>query len=129
MKTADARLTVYSRHFPCVEVDTSTYAIPSPETTARWASAVSKGFVFHFKAYGILCGQSQPISNLPQAVRSQLPHELQQVRDPRQSGRSPGHTTGRAALVAAAASTRRTGFAVATMACSLAASYPGGVVH
>lgn len=38
----------------CVEVNSSTYAIPSPATVNSWVKATSKSFTFHFKAYGTL---------------------------------------------------------------------------
>ena len=40
---------MYSVKFPCVEVDSSCYAIPSASTTARWVKRTPPGFVFHFK--------------------------------------------------------------------------------
>lgn len=43
------RLDVYSTHFPCVEVDSSCYAIPSATTTAKWVRRTPPGFLFHFK--------------------------------------------------------------------------------
>ena len=54
---------------PCVEVDTSTYAIPSAESTARWASVVPDGFVFHVKLFGLFCGVGVPLNALPRTVR------------------------------------------------------------
>jgi len=61
----------YSRWglFSCVEVDSSTYAIPSIATVRSWCAQVPSGFVFHFKAYGLFCGQSVPLNALPRAVR------------------------------------------------------------
>jgi len=40
---------------PGVEVDTSTYAIPSKVSVRRWLQAVPAGFIFHFKAFGLFC--------------------------------------------------------------------------
>ena len=51
--SAVERLRHYSRHFPCVEVDTSTYAIPQPDVVAKWAAATPAGFTFHVKAFGL----------------------------------------------------------------------------
>ena len=41
------------------QVDTSTYAIPRADATARWAraTAAAPGFRFHFKAFGLFCSQ------------------------------------------------------------------------
>jgi uncharacterized protein YecE (DUF72 family) len=63
------QLRVYARTLPCVEVDTSTYAIPSPESTRRWADATPPGFLFHVKCFGILAGVGVPLNTLPNAVR------------------------------------------------------------
>ena len=62
----------------CVEVNSSTYAIPSSDTVASWMHATHSShthssrtdpFVFHFKAFGLLCGSSVAGRALPQALR------------------------------------------------------------
>ncbi|MCO5579423.1 hypothetical protein L7F22_033278 [Adiantum nelumboides] len=58
VRSAEDRLRHYSTHFPCVEVDTSTYAIPSIVSVKAWLRCVPKGFLFHFKAFGFLCRYS-----------------------------------------------------------------------
>ena len=68
-KTSLERLRHYASRMPCVEVDTSTYAIPSSESTARWASVVPDGFVFHVKLFGVFCGVGVPLNALPRTVR------------------------------------------------------------
>lgn len=45
------KLADYAAHFPLVEVDTSFYAIPSPKTTANWASGTPDVFRFVVKAF------------------------------------------------------------------------------
>eukprot|EP00249_Psilotum_nudum_P030668 c43542_g1_i1 orf=266-1651(-) len=70
--TSEDRLRHYSTHFPCVEVDTTTYAIPSKSSIARWLQCVPKGFLFHFKAFGLFCSKSCPVTALPIATRSKL---------------------------------------------------------
>ena len=52
VKTTEDRLLHYSRVFPCVECDTSNYAIPSPIVVEKWLKCVPAGFKFHFKAFG-----------------------------------------------------------------------------
>lgn len=52
VKTTEDRLLHYSRVFPCVECDTSNYAIPSPTVVEKWLKCVPAGFKFHFKAFG-----------------------------------------------------------------------------
>ena len=68
-KTSLERLRHYASRMPCVEVDTSTYAIPTAESTARWASVVPDGFVFHVKLFGLFCGVGVPLNALPRTVR------------------------------------------------------------
>ena len=55
--------------FPCVEIDTSTYAIPTPQTAQTWIRATPKGFTFHAKAFGAFCAQAIPCGSLPREVR------------------------------------------------------------
>jgi uncharacterized protein YecE (DUF72 family) len=75
-KTALDRLRHYSRHFPCVEVDTSTYAIPTIETVTSWVSVTPKQFKFSFKIFGMLAAQSGPVKNMPRTIRDRLPPSL-----------------------------------------------------
>jgi uncharacterized protein YecE (DUF72 family) len=55
-KNAAERLAFYSKRFATVEIDTSTYAIPSPERIRDWASRTPPGFVFSIKAFGLFAG-------------------------------------------------------------------------
>lgn len=73
VRSAEDRLRHYSTHFPCVEVDTSTYAIPSAMSITGWLHCVPKGFLFHFKAFGLFCSKSCPINALPLQIRSKVP--------------------------------------------------------
>ena len=71
-KSSLDRLRHVSRVMPCVEVDTSTYAIPSPENTRKWADVTPRGFQFHVKAFGIFCHAAVQLTALPRAVRELL---------------------------------------------------------
>ena len=62
----------------CVEVNSSTYAIPSPVTVASWVKATSKPFTFHFKAFGLFCGSKVAGRSLPNTLR--VRHRLQAER-------------------------------------------------
>ncbi|MEM9661921.1 MAG: DUF72 domain-containing protein [Planctomycetota bacterium] len=44
------RLTHYARFFDAIELDTTFYALPAPETVRRWGEAVPGGFRFTLKA-------------------------------------------------------------------------------
>jgi uncharacterized protein YecE (DUF72 family) len=71
-KSSLQRLTHYSRFFPCVEVDTSTYAIPSKDQAKSWCDATPVGFVFHIKAFGLLASKSCPMNAIPRDIREEF---------------------------------------------------------
>lgn len=76
VKTTEDRLLHYSRVFPCVECDTSNYAIPSPTVVEKWLKCVPAGFKFHFKAFGFFTRKSISLSALPHVVRDELPASI-----------------------------------------------------
>jgi len=76
VKTTEDRLLHYSRVFPCVECDTSNYAIPSPAVVEKWLKCVPSGFKFHFKAFGFFTRKSISLSALPHVVRDELPTSI-----------------------------------------------------
>ena len=47
--TSDRMLALYSRIFPTVEIDSTFYAVPSPETVKKWASVTPENFLFTAK--------------------------------------------------------------------------------
>ena len=55
-KTAEARLRFYASQFPLVEVDSSYYAIPVPQTAQLWAERTPSNFVFNVKAFRLFTG-------------------------------------------------------------------------
>jgi uncharacterized protein YecE (DUF72 family) len=59
VSSSEARLRHYAERFDVVEVDSPFYALPTPETTARWAERTPPGFVFHAKASGELTGHRE----------------------------------------------------------------------
>ncbi|MGN7477550.1 DUF72 domain-containing protein [Solibacillus silvestris] len=62
---AKDKLFDYSGHFPVVELDTSFYAIPSPENVEKWCKATPDAFQFVVKAYQGMTGH----------LRDELPFE------------------------------------------------------
>lgn len=62
---AKYKLFDYSGHFPVVEVDTSFYAIPSPENIEKWCKDTPDNFQFVVKAYQGMTGH----------LRDELPFE------------------------------------------------------
>ena len=53
VKSPEDRLKHYSQLYPCVEVDSSTYAIPRLDAVDRWIKATPSTFIFHVKAFGL----------------------------------------------------------------------------
>jgi uncharacterized protein YecE (DUF72 family) len=61
VRTPEARLRYYASIFPMVEVDSSYYAIPAPNTAQAWAERTPEAFVFNVKAFRLFTGhQTQP---------------------------------------------------------------------
>ncbi|PYR94974.1 MAG: DUF72 domain-containing protein [Acidobacteria bacterium] len=50
-KGAFDELTFYAEHFDTVEVNSSFYGVPTPQTTERWAERTPAGFEFSLKLY------------------------------------------------------------------------------
>ncbi|MFI7606220.1 DUF72 domain-containing protein [Micromonospora sp. NPDC049366] len=69
VNTPAGRLRWYAEHFPLVEVDTSYYAVPVPETTAGWVAATPAGFTFDVKAFSLFTGHPTPVAALPRDLR------------------------------------------------------------
>jgi len=55
--------------FGCVEVDTSTYAIPTKAQALSWCDATPPGFIFHVKAFGLFASRSCPFNAIPRDIR------------------------------------------------------------
>ncbi|MEH0986008.1 DUF72 domain-containing protein [Micromonospora sp. CPCC 205556] len=68
-RTPADRLGFYAGRFGLVEVDTSYYAVPAPETTAGWVEATPDGFTFDVKAFSLFTGHPTPVSMLPRDLR------------------------------------------------------------
>lgn len=68
-RTPAARLGHYASRFGVVEVDTSYYAIPTPEVAEGWAAATPAGFTFDVKAFRLFTGHPTPVSVLPRDLR------------------------------------------------------------
>ncbi|WP_433392333.1 DUF72 domain-containing protein [Micromonospora sp. KLBMP9576] len=67
--TPAGRLGFYAGRFPLVEVDTSFYAVPAPETTQGWVDATGEGFTFDVKAFSLFTGHPTPVAALPRDLR------------------------------------------------------------
>ena len=59
--TAEGRLRYYASQFGLVEVDSSYYAMPTPQTAQAWAERTPEGFVMNVKAFRLFTGhQTEP---------------------------------------------------------------------
>jgi uncharacterized protein YecE (DUF72 family) len=83
--TPEERLWWYSRYFDAVEVNSSFYAIPSPEVSDTWVRRTPAGFLFNVKAYGLLTGHHADAARMPDALRKLLPTAVRHKR----AGRIP----------------------------------------
>ena len=54
--TAEGRLRHYASQFRIVEVDSSYYAMPTPQTAQAWAERTPEGFVMNVKAFRLFTG-------------------------------------------------------------------------
>ena len=72
--TAERRLRFYAQQFPLVEVDSSYYAMPLPQTSQLWADRTPAGFTFNVKAFRLFTGH--------QAVPTALDRDLQKALGP-----------------------------------------------
>src|SRR3954463_13374623 len=55
-RTAEQRLRFYAQQFPLVEVDSSYYAMPLPQTAQLWAERTPPQFLFNVKAFRLFTG-------------------------------------------------------------------------
>jgi uncharacterized protein YecE (DUF72 family) len=79
-KTAEARLRYYASRFSMVEADMGFYAIPDPQTTARWVERTPPDFVFDIKAHALMTGHATDVARLPRLIRDELPPALAESR-------------------------------------------------
>jgi uncharacterized protein YecE (DUF72 family) len=56
-------------------VNSTTYAIPQQKSVQEWVHATPSNFIFHFKAFGALCGSEVDLRQIPLTIRQkyQLP--------------------------------------------------------
>ena len=74
--TPEARLRYYASRFPMVEVDSSYYALPTPQMARRWVERTPPDFTFNIKAHALMTGQPTEVKRLPRELRDALPESL-----------------------------------------------------
>jgi uncharacterized protein YecE (DUF72 family) len=81
VRSAADRLRYYATQFDTVEVDSTFYGLPTPDTARLWAERTPPGFVFHIKAFAMLTRHAVRPEQLPPLLRSA--HDLQLDRQGR----------------------------------------------
>lgn len=71
-RSAEARLRHYASHFGLVEVDSTYYALPAPNTAELWSERTPEDFVFNVKAFRLFTGHSAHARALPAELRRAL---------------------------------------------------------
>jgi uncharacterized protein YecE (DUF72 family) len=70
-------------HMPCVEVDSSNYAIPPVDRVTKWVQLTPKEFIFTFKAFQMFTMQQvDDINKLPAVIKSKLPSTMLALPSP-----------------------------------------------
>jgi uncharacterized protein YecE (DUF72 family) len=70
--SAEARLHYYASQFPLVEVDSSYYAMPTPDTAQLWAERTPNDFVMNVKAFRLFTGHQTSPTVLHKDIRDAL---------------------------------------------------------
>src|SRR5690242_2732669 len=76
VKTSGDRLRFYASQFPLVEVDSTYYGIPKPETLESWAADTPADFTFDVKSFSLFTNHPTRPANFPPDIREQLPANL-----------------------------------------------------
>jgi uncharacterized protein YecE (DUF72 family) len=69
---ARERLPWYAERFEAVEVNSTHYAIPTPETVGRWTEVTPEGFTFDVKLHRLLSRHSAGVDSLPKGMRDRV---------------------------------------------------------
>jgi len=70
--SAEKRLRYYASQFPLVEVDSSYYAMPSPDVAQLWVERTPNDFVMNVKAFRIFTGHQTSPTVLHKDIREAL---------------------------------------------------------
>ncbi|HEX7891561.1 MAG TPA: DUF72 domain-containing protein [Ramlibacter sp.] len=71
-KTAEQRLRFYATQFPMVEVDSSYYAMPTPQNAQLWAERTPEHFTFNVKAFRLFTGHQTLVTALHRDLQKAL---------------------------------------------------------
>jgi uncharacterized protein YecE (DUF72 family) len=76
VKTSVDRLRFYASQFSLVEVDSTYYGIPKPDSAEAWAAQTPAGFTFDVKSFSLFTNHPTRPLSLPPDLREQLPAKL-----------------------------------------------------
>jgi uncharacterized protein YecE (DUF72 family) len=71
-RTPEDRLRFYASQFPIVEIDSSYYGIPTPESAMRWVERTPPGFVFNIKAYRLFTRHRTPVATFAKDIQKAM---------------------------------------------------------
>jgi uncharacterized protein YecE (DUF72 family) len=81
VKASSERLAFYASQFPLVEVDSTYYGIPKPETVEAWVAQTPKRFTFDVKSFALFTNHPTRPQSLPPDIREGLSEALRQKRN------------------------------------------------
>ena len=81
VKTSIERLAFYATQFPLVEVDSTYYGIPKPETVETWAAQTPAQFAFDVKSFSLFTNHPTRPLSLPPDIREGLATNLREKRN------------------------------------------------
>jgi len=80
VRTSVDRLRFYASQFPLVEVDSTYYGIPKPETVESWAAQTPADFTFDVKSFSLFTNHPTRPLSLPPDIRNDLPANLREKK-------------------------------------------------
>jgi uncharacterized protein YecE (DUF72 family) len=69
IRSSEERLRYYAERFDTVEVDSTYYRLPEPETVGKWNERTPPDFLFHVKAFGMMTRHPIKLDQLPPELR------------------------------------------------------------
>lgn len=81
VKAPSERLAFYATQFPLVEVDSTYYGIPKPETVEAWVAQTPERFTFDIKSFSLFTNHPTRPQSLPPDIREGLSGALREKRN------------------------------------------------
>jgi uncharacterized protein YecE (DUF72 family) len=78
VRTSGDRLRFYASQFSLVEVDSTYYGIPKPDSAEAWAALTPDGFTFDVKSFSLFTNHPTRPLSLPPDLREQLPAKVRE---------------------------------------------------